>query len=60
MADHGIEADEHIDESRPMKRMRVTAACEACRSKKVKCDGKKPSESTILISCIRDWFVQGP
>ncbi|KAL6247923.1 hypothetical protein RBB50_005271 [Rhinocladiella similis] len=42
MAGKALNGRERSDEDRPAKRIRVVAACESCRSRKVKCDGKKP------------------
>ncbi|KAK9768233.1 hypothetical protein K7432_001308 [Basidiobolus ranarum] len=38
-----------LDSSKPIKRKRLTQACDICRKKKVKCDGNRPSCS----NCIR-------
>ncbi|KAL3484551.1 hypothetical protein BJX62DRAFT_218613 [Aspergillus germanicus] len=34
------------DDKRPRKRHRASAACEECRSRKVKCDGNRPGKSS--------------
>ncbi|KAF9425998.1 hypothetical protein BGZ94_007031 [Podila epigama] len=46
--DHDHDDDEHdhghaTDDTTPVKRKRLTQACDPCRKKKIKCDGIKPS-----------------
>ncbi|KAK9717186.1 hypothetical protein K7432_006392 [Basidiobolus ranarum] len=45
---------DHSDGSKPVKRKRLTQACDTCRKKKVKCDGNHPSCSNCIrlnVSC---------
>lgn len=49
MAGKALNGRERSDEDRPAKRIRVVAACESCRSRKVKCDGKKPGKSNRMV-----------
>ncbi|ORY07212.1 hypothetical protein K493DRAFT_332834 [Basidiobolus meristosporus CBS 931.73] len=44
-----MDSQEALDSSKPIKRRRLTQACDVCRKKKVKCDGNRPSCS----NCIR-------
>jgi len=41
---HTVDIDNNpVTETQPIKRKRLTQACDACRKKKVKCSGEKPS-----------------
>jgi hypothetical protein len=42
-ADNLTPASNSVTETQPIKRKRLTQACDACRKKKVKCSGDKPS-----------------
>ncbi|KAF8942006.1 hypothetical protein BGZ47_006973, partial [Haplosporangium gracile] len=47
--DHDHEQDHNGgDEATPVKRKRLTQACDPCRKKKIKCDGIKPSCANCL------------
>ncbi|KAG0087337.1 hypothetical protein BGZ92_007411 [Podila epicladia] len=41
--DHEHENEQPNDGGAPVKRKRLTQACDPCRKKKIKCDGNKPS-----------------
>ncbi|KAF9099144.1 hypothetical protein BGX23_003737 [Mortierella sp. AD031] len=48
--DHDQDQDHNgVDEGAPIKRKRLTQACDPCRKKKIKCDGIKPS----CANCIK-------
>lgn len=40
--------NDQLDDSRPTKRQRVSLACDCCRKKKIKCDGKTPTCTSCL------------
>ncbi|KAF9923880.1 hypothetical protein FBU30_006090, partial [Linnemannia zychae] len=47
--DHDQDQDQHgADNAAPVKRKRLTQACDPCRKKKIKCDGIKPSCANCL------------
>src|SRR5437763_13673858 len=46
--DNFATASNPATESQPIKRKRLTQACDACRKKKVKCSGDKPSCNNCL------------
>jgi len=49
--DSGAENDSDTRSSMPMqKRRRVTRACDECRRKKIKCDGKQPCTHCTVYS----------
>lgn len=43
-----MQSDEHLHASHHIKKKRVGKACDSCRIKKTKCDGKKPCNRCIL------------
>ena len=52
--DEDIAEDDNTEESKPavpvQKRRRVTRACDECRRKKIKCDGKQPCTHCTVYS----------
>ncbi|KAI4932615.1 hypothetical protein J4E85_003013 [Alternaria conjuncta] len=42
--------DDHAPKQQPQKRRRVTRACDECRRKKIKCDGKQPCTHCTVYS----------
>lgn len=57
--DSNAQDAENDSDSKPQvpiqKRRRVTRACDECRRKKIKCDGKQPCTHCTVYSYGRNW-----